>query len=265
MSPKHSLSESLLELNTDDDKLGSVENKISKSILPLLIIFIGVIVLSGLGLLGIVFFGETVLWISFMVFIPILVIGMIAGQVANIRDRNSINQTWQKFADSYGLRYEINKDTRRLFGNYRGYIVSVNTMNIGIRGIELQTYIMLLGLRVSQDTYIKLSPYDNLDKSRKWFGQQDRSVKGELEQRFKVIAQPEYLASLISSSTELCQRLLKIELYRAKMEIADKVLYFQLSMPPATVENWRFLLDTLYALARTVEQAENQPTGQRAT
>lgn len=254
-NPEASLSKSLSELNINGDEWISEDNRISAPIHPLLIFCIGVVAFSTIGLLGIGFFGDKVLWISFMIFIPILIIGVIAGYVAYIRDRKAINQTWQEFAENYGLDYEINKDTRRLFGEYHDYIVSVSTNNVGVRGVELKTYISLLSLRVSQDTYIKLSPYGILDKFRR-LGEQKKSVKGEFEQHFKIITQPKHLAYVILSSTKLCERLLKIESYQAKIEVVDKVLYFQESTPPKKTENWQFLLNTLCMLARTIERAD---------
>jgi hypothetical protein len=246
---EEALSKPLPELKIEDD-VWLEDDK--KPVHPILIIF-AIIIFSVLGILGIGFFGENVLW----AIIPVIVVGVTAGQVVIIRQRKSINQSWQGFAEQHGLDYEINKDTRRLVGQYQGYTISVDTHNIGVRGTELRTNIMLFDLRMSPGMFIRISPYGIFDKVRKLLGEQERSAKGELEKYCKIIAEPKHLAYVISSSTKLCERLLKIEADKAEIEIGENILLFEQSTPPDKVENWQFLLNTLCILARQIERADS--------
>ena len=227
---------------------------------PLLIITLVIMLLAPiLGILGWEFFdtGEIVFVISMAIFLVLLIMLITTGIIANNKKQKIISQIWETFSKKHHLSYEIYKSNRTFIGEYQGYFISADTQIIDVQKQELHTIITFLDLRIPQNIQLELSPYSIFDKIRRLFANGDNTGKGELEQRFKITTKPEHLIYVVSNSTMLSQRLLKILSQQTRINIVDKTLYYQLQTPPDKVENWQFLLNTLCILARTLERAES--------
>lgn len=252
---KESPLEARPELKLDDEW---VEDEKSSKFANYLLKFVAtMVVISAVSLLIFAIFRyDKMALATTMLFFLMLAVLVVGESIKFFRNLKAINRSWQKFAELYGLHYEINKDNRSLGGDYQGHLIFADTYNS--EDSKLQTRGMLSRLRISPDTHISISTYGKLDKLRNFLDRKNETKLGDFEQRFKVTTQPKHLAYVISGSTMLCQRLLKIEAHQAKLriEIMDEVLFFEQVKPLDKVENWQYLLNTLCILVRTIERAE---------